>query len=339
VLQLKNDVSLATSMAVFPNVEGVDTLYVVTKAALTLFPKLVFAEKAPAVTLADDFWGELGTSSVRSATELHVGKGGTDVVLVGHARAEGGRSVREALVSVSIAERRKLVRVFGDRTWKSSGFSAPEPFESMPLVFERAFGGTAARDDGRVEAEERNPVGRGFLGKRSASTLVGTLLPNLEDPRRPLARPGDAQDPACFSFVAPSWMPRRAHAGTYDHNWKRQRAPYLPRDFRSPFFNSAAPELIFDRFLSGGERVEILGACRQGPLSFVLPTWAPTLEITLAGRTESPRLELETLLLEPDENRACLTWRAALPCDKKIHKIAHVLVRGRSTSVEQERPV
>jgi hypothetical protein len=41
---------------------------------------------------------------------------------------------------------------------------------------------------------------------------------------------------------------------------------------------------------------------------------------------EYPPVNLETVLLEPDENRVALTWRAALPCDRKVLKVEKVTV-------------
>jgi hypothetical protein len=37
-------------------------------------------------------------------------------------------------------------------------------------------------------------------------------------------------------------------------------------------------------------------------------------------------VNLETLSIEPDENRACFTWRAAMPCNRQALKVQKVLV-------------
>jgi hypothetical protein len=37
-------------------------------------------------------------------------------------------------------------------------------------------------------------------------------------------------------------------------------------------------------------------------------------------------VNLETLLIEPEENRFCLTWRASLRCDKKVLKVQEIAI-------------
>ena len=40
----------------------------------------------------------------------------------------------------------------------------------------------------------------------------------------------------------------------------------------------------------------------------------------------TPPVNLETLSIEPDENRACFTWRAAVPCDRLALRVQKVVV-------------
>ena len=326
MLQIDNQTPFYAVLSVLPNRDAIDTLYVILKATLVLRPKLALAREQLPVTLADEYYGDPTDSSLRATSEIHIGKPGTDVLLVGRAWGPQGQAVREAFVRVAAAERQKTIRVLGDRVWQSDGTpSVPEPFEAMPLVWERAFGGVHALAD-RTLAEERNPIGVGFAGKRSAQELTGQPVPNLESPGEPLERPGQSLAPVCFAATAPQWLPRRAFAGTYDEVWQRKRAPYLPTDFDPRFLQCAAPELTFDRYLLGGEPVEVSGASPQGPIAFPIPAANLRVEVRVAGSLELPPVNLETVLLEPDENRVALTWRAALPCDRKVLKVEKVTV-------------
>jgi hypothetical protein len=326
MLQIDNQTPFYAVLSVLPNCDAIDTLYVILKATLVLRPKLTLAREQLPVTLADEYYGDPTDSSLRVISEIHIGKPGTDVLLVGRAWSPQGQAVREAFVRVMVAERQKTIRVLGDRVWQSDGSpSVPEPFEAMPLVWERAFGGVHPLED-RTLAEERNPIGIGFAGKRSAEELTGQPLPNLESPGEPLERQGQSLTPVCFAPTAPQWLPRRSFAGTYDETWQRKRAPYLPADFDPRFLQCAAPELTFDRYLVGGEPIELTGASAEGPIAFPIPAANLRVEVKVAGSIEHPPVNLETVLLEPDENRVALTWRAALPCDRKVLKVEKVTV-------------
>lgn len=326
MLQIDNQTPFYAVLSVLPNRDAIDTLYVILKATLNLRPKLALADAQLPVTLADEYYGDPTESSLRASAEIHIGKPGTDVLLTGRAWGPQGTPVREAFVRVLAAERQKVIRVLGDRTWLSDGMpSVPEPFEAMPLVWERAFGGVHLLED-RTLAEERNPIGVGFAGKRTAEELTGQPVPNLESLGEPLERLGQLLTPVCFAPSAPHWLPRRAFAGTYDEVWQRKRAPYLPADFDPRFLQCAAPELTFDRYLGGGEPIEVHGASPEGPIAFPIPAANLCVAVKVAGSLEHPAANLETVLLEPDENRVSFTWRAALPCDRRVLKVEKVTV-------------
>ena len=332
MLQLDNRTPFKASIAVLPDRDGIDTLHVVIKATLTLRPNLSLAPEQVPVTMADEYHGDPALSSLRAVSELHIGKPGTDVLLVGHAHAPEGRRVQRMQVSMTVAERRKQILVSGDRTWQSDGTpTAPVPFESMPLVWERAFGGFHRLPD-RTLAEERNPVGCGFAGERTASEMKQQPVPNLDDPAAPLQKLGQAANPACFAPTSASWLPRRAFAGTYDAHWQRTRAPYLPEDFDPRFLQCAVPEFAFDRFLQGGERVDIEGCTPDGPISFNVPASPLEVTIDVAGAAQRPPANLETLLIEPDANRLCMTWRSALACDRTVLKVEKITLALASRS-------
>ncbi|HTU65332.1 MAG TPA: DUF2169 domain-containing protein [Steroidobacteraceae bacterium] len=330
MLQVENQTPFAPAIAVFPDRRGIDTLYVIVRATVSLHPRIALAPAQLPVCTADEYYEDPLNSSLKQVSDMHVGKPGTDVLLIGSAWGVKGAPTTQTDVSVSVAERRKTVRVVGDRVWRDGSPSAPAAFQSLPLVWERAFGGAHQAGE-RTIAEERNPIGCGFRGKRGAGELEGHPVPNLEDPAAPLRSLGDTPPPACFAPVSPAWLPRRAFAGTYDAAWQQRRAPYLPDDFDPRFLQCAAPELTFDRYLEGNEPVEIHGASSTGPIAFALPTARPIVEVRIAGAAQEPWANLETLLLEPDENRASLTWRAALPCDRQVMKVDKVIVKLRRT--------
>ncbi len=330
MLQLVNKSALRPILSILADETGRDTLYVVVKGTFTLSREPRIADEQMEPVAEDVYWGDPAGSSLKYASEIHVGKRGTDVVLLGHAHAPQGRPVTEMFAAVRVAGRQKAVRVVGERSWRPvlGGITSPQPFVKMPLVYERAFGGR--HDDGRgnLLVDERNPVGVGFRGKRSEPESVVCKVPNLEDPNHPIKRFGDTPPPAGFGFIAPSWQARRRFAGTYDALWQKDRAPFLPKDFDRRFANAAPAELAFDTFLAGGEPISLMGVSPEGTLQSAIPTLKPAVRVNLDGQGVSLPVQLETVILEPDDMRMALSWRAAMACDKRALKIRSVLVTG-----------
>lgn len=330
MLQLKNNTPFNAAIAVIPDENGIDCLYVMVKATFQIGSKVEVASEQMPLEMTDTYWGEPADSSLRYASEYHLLKPSTDVVMVGEACAPEKKSVQALAVALAVGGKTKTVRVFGERRWTTGiiglDISTPAPFESMPMVYERAFGGVHVIDAEaqKVLYEPRNPVGAGFQGKRKNGQIKGTLLPNLEDPSRLIRTPRDNPPPACFGFVAPSWEPRKRHVGTYDDQWIKKRAPYLPADFDSRFFNAATPDLICETYLKGGEPVMIANMSPHGPFGFNLPQAVMEAKVRIAGKNERPALNLETVLLEPTAARMCMLWRAGVPCDKKALKVEQI---------------
>lgn len=337
MLQLKNNTPFAAQLALFPNQHGIDTLYIIVKATFNIGQQWTLAGEQKPPQGEDEYWGDdPAISSIKNASDMHIGKPATDIILTGHACASEGREVRQMDVSLSVGSVNKTIRVFGDRHWDNSAISSAKPFSTMPLVYEKAFGGIHKKDGSIIAGEARNPVGCGFTGKRKAKEIDGRPLPNLEDPRKLLQHAGDIVAPAGFGFISPSWQPRLSFAGTYNENWQKTQAPYLPKDFDLRFFNMAHPELIYPGYLLGGEPVQIKGVHPEGPLQFNLPVVALNANVAISSRNEQAVFNLETLLIEPDLLQLSMTFRAALPCDKetlKIREVAITLSRSQNRQV------
>jgi hypothetical protein len=271
--------------------------------------------------------GKPDASSPRNAPEADFIKPATDVALLGHAHAPGGKPVARLDVSLRVGPVRKTVRVFGDRQWRRfllwRSISAPKPFRSMPLTYERAFGGMddTPGNPKHEEREARNPVGVGLLA-RGSQKKAPAPLPNLEDPKKPIRSPRHRPMPAGFGFVAAHWEPRLAYAGTYDATWQKKRMPLLPEDFDRRFFNAAHPDLVAPGYLEGGEKVEVVNASPRGRLAFRLPEEMPEAVVMMKDRTRHGlAMNLDTVTIDTDAHRVTLVWRASLPVHKQIHDV------------------
>lgn len=312
-------------------------LVLVVKATYAIRPEgLKLAEEQVPVQVAGLPWGKPEESSYRYEPECAFTKLATDVVLLGHAWAPNQKT-RELLVSLRVGPLEKSVRVLGDRTWQRRlGFismTKPLPFERIPLVYERAFGGwdRSEPEPHQHAFEPRNPVGVGFRAS-SRSFEEDLRLPNLEDPNDPLERFGQRASPAGFGFLSPHWQPRAAFAGTYDETWDKARKPLLPKDFDRRYFNAASPGLVAPGYLQGNEPVVITNASLQGALTFSLPgQLPPTPTVELAGTADAhPEMRLDTVILDTDEDHVLVLWRGHLTLAEGIHDVraVHITAPG-----------
>lgn len=326
MLQLQNKTPFAARIVLFPDEAGADTLYVIVKATFNFGKVFTLTDEQTPPTVADVYWEKPGESSLKYASDMHLGKVATDIIMLGHACAPGQKEVSELDVSLVVGKASKTVRVFGNREWREGTITRPAPFKTMPMVYEKAYGGAYFSEGEVVDVEPRNPVGRGFAGGRKDKEMNGVPLPNLEDPQHLIRDPSDQPVPACFGFCAPHWLPRAGFAGTCDAAWEKTRAPFLPDDFDRRFHSMAHPDLVYPGYLEGGEPVAIANMHPEGAFSFDLPTVNLVTRVHIARRLEEPAFKLETLLLEPNQRKLGIVWRAAVRCDKEMLKVSEIEV-------------
>jgi hypothetical protein len=223
----------------------------------------------------------------------------TDVVVHGSAFALGS-AVRELIVSVAVGELTRRVRVVGDRfiedvAGQSAFFSMPVPWSTMPLTFERSYGGFdegAARilDDHVAEvmvalgAElasvsrytyPRNARGVGFVVDVEPKRVIKMALPNIEDPEDPL-------------------LPERLFCPSFD-KWLDQPIPaaldwILPTDFPRCLYYNIVPDFSPP---PGAVREVVLGATAttdMAPRSLLSP---PGLRAANGGAPGLARVRLK----------------------------------------------
>jgi hypothetical protein len=289
------------------------------------------AQEQPPVLILPEYHGEPGKSSLRHEADLILAKRTTDVLVLGRAYAPGANPVAQLDVGFRVGPVRKVLRVFGNRKWTASGMSAPEPFRTMALVYERAFGGVDARS-GHPERdwEWRNPVGTGFAASSGAAR--GQQLPNIEYPENPIRNWSDRPAPAGFGPICAHWQPRASFAGTYDDGWRRTRQPLLPDDFDERFFQCAPADQQSPNFLNGGEPVTLLRLTPGGELHFSLPKIYLGFETRFydGAREFHHYRKLHTVILEPDLRRVSMVWHSPLACHAKGGKLRETIVTLRA---------
>ena len=324
MLQLNNRTPFEAELTALNDETGVETLYVIVKASFT--EGWMLADEPVPVWRADEYYGEPHESSLRYPSEIHLGKTATDILVEGDAWAPGGRPVRQLPVTVSVGRVSQSLMVFGDRRWDQGQISVADPFERMPLTWERAYGGSVAEGDRRRGYSERNPVGRFASAQCTDRSVDGELIPNIEHPQALLRNRDDSPEPVGLGPVAPHWQPRTRFVGTYDQQWRLRRAPFAPEDFSRRFFNVAAPGLVYPGWMRGGEPFELTGMHPDGAWTGQLPEVPLSVSAHHGGRQEPLSARLETLYFQPFKRTVSLTWRASLSCPRDVLSVESVTV-------------
>ncbi|MCB9681138.1 MAG: DUF2169 domain-containing protein [Alphaproteobacteria bacterium] len=266
-----------------------------------------------------------GPSGVLPADRVPRDDDALDVVVLGWAH---GRGHTACDVTASVGAHTRRLRVTGDRVWLGDGRDArigpAEPFDRMPLTWDRAFGGSAScwldAHAPHVLADPVNPHGRGFDAASQARDLGRALrapagyprlddpvrrLPNLEDPGAPVRQPEDVPAPVCWATVPPT-VPLRALA--LAEQAQTRGTPPAPAEVGRALALRGHPcwELPAQ---APGTAVSLTGMTAQGWWGFCLPDLRLEADYVLGDRRGTRALTPQGLVLLPEEGRFTLTWR------------------------------
>lgn len=323
--ELRNRTPFSADRSFAIDKTGARSYVVVVKGTFNVAPdgKLSIADEQIPIEAAPRYRGEPGESSLIYEQELIAGKPRTDLYLNATAQSPSKR-VTEVTVGIRTPAGSKALLVKGDRRWERSAIgtiraSRVEPFETMPIIYERAYGGYDQLDpDPRKQCmDRRNPVGVGFYS--DAAHRVGELLPNIE-------RAGSGECVAGFAALCSYWEPRIRYQGTYDADWVETQKPLLPSDYDPQFLQCAPTDQQFSPHVLGGQLIELFNMTPTGFLRFALPKhyFAFT---TYAGKKQMEhRAMLSTVIVEADYPRVIMMWASSLECHHDIDAIDYTTI-------------
>jgi len=297
--------------------EGVHHWIVVVKATYDITETGTLKQSAkPIVPLhAAEYYGDPGASSIRYEADLAAMKPGTDIYLNAIAYAPKGKPCKKVAVSFRIGQLYKELLVYGERVWRRTIFwgvkpSSSKPFETMPITYERAFGGFDHADPNpkKHRIDFRNPVGTGVAFKKSS--LIGKPAPSVVDPNGKMGKGW----PAGFGAVAGFWSPRKELTGTYDQKWMEKRQPLLPLDYNPKFLLCSPLDQQVGGYLQGGEQVELMNLTPSGRVRFTLPKESFSFETYFGAKRKEHLSELVSVIVESDRPRLIMVWQTSLRC-------------------------
>jgi uncharacterized protein YjbI with pentapeptide repeats len=263
---------------------------VVVKATFRLVPGQLAQPMAPLALVRADHHRADTTSSLEAASDTVAPYlPGAGVVLTGHAYPPGGRAGTATTARLAIGRERplldKMVYAYGDRLG-----TVVQPFDKMPLVYERAYGGPGIAD---------NPVGVGAPGT--------AVSPNLYDARRP-------EQPAAFGPISRSWPVRQRLLGTFDEHALLAPEPEIPEGLDWRYYHAAPPDQQIEH-LRGDEWIVLDG---MHPTVARVQTRLPSavgkarwhlLSSSGAGAGTAIDLVADTLIIDADSLVCSVLWR------------------------------
>jgi hypothetical protein len=230
-----------------------------------------------------------------------------DVAVLGHARSpRADQPVDRLQLELRVGSFARSVMVIGDRTWIDATPdprpSAPRPFTTIPLTYDRAYGGSTLAYKQLEAPFAQNPDGRGFLRLREHA--AGTPLPNLEEPDQLVKSWEDTPLPAGMAPL-PRKSSLRFEGGGFEVDLANELLQLTPAAF-----SFAHPRMRMSRY-EGGQVVELAGAAHGAPWKFQLPSLTFTAVINLGDRCHELPLTIDTLCLFPDHRRFFVGARRA----------------------------
>ncbi|AUX25746.1 uncharacterized protein SOCEGT47_062970 [Sorangium cellulosum] len=270
--------------------QGVERLTVVVKATFRLVHE-AYAELSSPLEIHRADLPPDSRGSLVEACEIAPYLPSAGVLVRGHACAPAGQpttalTVRLALYRDGRWTLDKVLHAFGDRSREAP---SPRPFQRIPLVYERAYGG---------EHIDANPVGVG----------AGMALPNLLDPV-------DASRPAGLGPVARQWAPRRSLLGGAEE--PSSFAPELDARFDFRYYNAAPRDQQID-FLRVDEWILLQGMHAQLPwVRSKLPSARGVARLRRAGgigqeNEQAVELVADTLTIDADRLICSVVWRGSI---------------------------
>lgn len=329
----RNTTSMAAGLSIATDKNGRDSCVIVVKGTFSVDSSgsTRLADDQVPLAYTDEHYGDPSTTSMRYECDFSPFKPRCDVLLNGAAYAPGGRPAKRVTVGLRVGSVNKSFEVVGDRVWRRRLWwtvpTRPAPFTRLPITYDLAFGGVdgSSRRPEQVRTYAENPVGRGYYPLTKRGSLIGKHLQNIEPVGLRIRKFSREIPPISFGPMSRNFSARIRYAGTYDEQWKKERFPFLPDDFDDRYFQ-AAPVDQQSPFLKGGEAVSCTNLTPEGHFAFAVPRVRVPVVCKFADRQARPAANLDTLIIEPDERRCILVWRASVPLGRKLHALRQVLV-------------
>jgi hypothetical protein len=286
--------SSTSATAVVWRCQGQLLVTVIAKASFQMVPGAAVTRIEPEGILEAEVHYGSPAGSVRFPSDRAPYRPRADVLFTGSAHAPPGTTVKSLLIRLAVFS--------GGLTLdKTLMVEDPGGFQTMPVVYERAFGGPGFAD---------NPAGVGATPGSAAPSIIVRAQP---------------QRPGSFGPIAEAWPARARLLGSLPRAALSGPVVELPADFDWSYFQAALPDQRLD-FLNGEEMIVLEGLHPTLPrMRTRLPGargMARIRGLSPFGIAEDCLLPLnaDTLRIDGDEQRCTLVCRGnfAVPSEAAL---------------------
>lgn len=274
------------------------------------------------IMLEQDMWRVLGEYLEFHGFDSGMPKGAHEVLVVGNCIAD--EPVKTSQVNITVKRDSaanaepiidKTIVVTGHREWLGDYCGPVQPFTSLPIAYQYAYGG---------EGEVSNPAGCGVAGSDKP--------PNLAYPTDPFTSQGNPVAPAALCPIDFTAQQRLGYAGTYDQAYIDEVMPDLANDADLHYFNDGLKDQWLPTPWTGDELISITNMNQQQQTiqCQLPPIYARTFIKQLQGQiipggepasdakiVEIP-MALDTVWLCPNDDMGIMLYRGtteAFHCD------------------------
>lgn len=190
-----------------------------------------------------------------------------------------------------------------------------------------------------------NPLGIGYTEPwyLKAASREFIAAPLIESAKNGICEFGKEYVPEGLGVIAKTWLPRRKLCGTIDDAFIASQKP-LPDDFNFAFWNCALPDLQLP-YLKGDEAIQLINLLPHGTpgakqdqygntlLTYSLPGHTPYLLVRYESGAMVPMaVELDTLIIEPEERRVSCVYRGLIAKEPEVRVLESRLILKEETS-------